>query len=229
MASPSQPVPSVHERLVASRALITSLPYIEAEYDTPELRSEANRLVRAEMATFTPPDYLGGFAPVDLGLSKIAQQEMERVERGDELSAVSMGRYRLPQPSAEQEDDESAWRSALDNAHAQLEHQHARILNLELAKKFGTNAWRAHVDALSSMQRTAERELGAKRRQCEELNVRRKTVQRQQGELITRLTRKRRELVGKNFALSQATAEVEREVKRLRTVASAKGIVFEQE
>ena len=220
MASSSEPVPSVHQRLVASRALITSLPYIEAEYDTQELRSEANRLVRAEMDTFTPPDYLGGIAEVDLGLSKLVQQEIERIERGEELPSISMDRYRLPQPSTEQQGSETAWRSALDNAHAQLEHQHSRILNLELAKKFGTNAWRAHVNTLSSMQRTAERELSAKRRQCEELNVRRKTVQRQQGELITRLTRKRRELVGKNFALNRAIAEVEREVKRLRTVVS---------
>ena len=33
----------------------------------------------------------------------------------------------------------------------------------------------------------------------------------------------------RSHPLNQATAEVEREVKRLRTVASAKGIVFEQE
>ncbi len=61
------------------------------------------------------------------------------------MPALDMTRYRLDPPSQAQRNDLAAWRAAIDNAHAQLEHQYNRIQNLELMLKFGPNTWRAQV------------------------------------------------------------------------------------
>lgn len=53
------------------------------------------------------------------------------------MKPLDTSRYRLDTPAANKQNDHGAWRSCLDNAHAQLEHQYLRILNLELLLKYG--------------------------------------------------------------------------------------------
>eukprot|EP00937_MAST-01D_sp_MAST-1D-sp2_P002041 g2041.t1 len=222
--------PSVRDRLLASRAFITSLPYVDTEFEAPELRAEAERLVRAEMRTFEPPDYLHGAGAdeLDFSSSLFLQHEYDRVARGEAMPQLDTERYRLPRPSADDE-DAGGWRAALCNAHAQLQHQHTRLLNLELFKKFGTNAWRAHINALVPAQRCAQRDLAAVQAQCEALNARRKAVQERHGAQLRRLAGKRAHMLDKNMALAHATDELEREVKRLRAAATSRGINVEIE
>jgi pre-mRNA-splicing factor SPF27 len=53
------------------------------------------------------------------------------------MAPLDTSRYRLDPPGPTKRNDFNAWKSALDNAHAQLEHQYLRILNLELLLKYG--------------------------------------------------------------------------------------------
>ena len=46
-------------------------------------------------------------------------------------------RYRLDAPPASRRHDLAAWKTSVDNAHSQLEHQYLRIINLELMLKYG--------------------------------------------------------------------------------------------
>ena len=52
--------------------------------------------------------------------------EMERIAQRQPMEMLSMRRYELPQPSAAQKNDVSAWQEAVDNSMAQLEHQAGR-------------------------------------------------------------------------------------------------------
>jgi len=53
------------------------------------------------------------------------------------MKPLDTSRYRLDAPVASKQNDYGAWRSAVDNANAQLEHQYLRILNLDLLLKYG--------------------------------------------------------------------------------------------
>lgn len=53
------------------------------------------------------------------------------------MKPLDTSRYRLDPPPQNKQNDPNAWRGALDNAHAQLEHQYLRIMNLEMLLKYG--------------------------------------------------------------------------------------------
>jgi pre-mRNA-splicing factor SPF27 len=61
--------------------------------------------------------------------------------------------------------DPAAWRTALDNANAQLEHQLNRIANLELLLKFGPNTWRAQAALSAAAAKQLESQLADTRKQ----------------------------------------------------------------
>jgi pre-mRNA-splicing factor SPF27 len=61
------------------------------------------------------------------------------------MPPLDVTRYQLAAPGPDKAHDPAAWRAAVDNAQAQLEHQHNRVQNLELMLKYGPNTWRAQV------------------------------------------------------------------------------------
>ena len=99
-------------------------------------------------------------------------------------------------------------------------------MNLELLKTFGVRAWRSHAEAQAQLAAAAEARRSAAQSAAEELNVRRRTVQERHADKIARLGRKRHELVYTNARLENAAEELEREVKRLRAAAQAKGVAL---
>lgn len=56
----------------------------------------------------------------------ILETEYARVEAGEKMASMDTKRYNLDAPPAAKRNDYAAWRSALDNAHSQLEHQYNR-------------------------------------------------------------------------------------------------------
>ena len=56
----------------------------------------------------------------------VLKAELERVRSGLPMAGLDIARYRLDEPSLSKRNDMAAWRSALDNAHSQLEHQYNR-------------------------------------------------------------------------------------------------------
>lgn len=49
--------------------------------------------------------------------------EFERIAAQQPMAQMDMRRFELPEPRLQQREDVDAWRSAADNAAAQLEHQ----------------------------------------------------------------------------------------------------------
>ena len=273
MASTSSPPPpTVAERLVACRSLLTSLPYVDDDLlSVPDVQQRVEALIREEMGRFSPPDYLaaphpsaaatqglerragtagssgaagaaGGAAGAAEeaagagaaeagsgkrpgGVSVFLAAELERIAAGRGMAGLDQERYRLPRPAeGAQQADAGAWRGALRNAQAQLQHQDTRLVNLELMKTFGVRAWRAHGEAQAQLTAAAEARRDAARAAAEGLNVRRRTVQERHADKLVRLGRKRHELVYTNARLEVATAALEGEVKRLRSAATARGV-----
>ena len=114
------------------------------------MQGVVQQLIREEMRRFTPPNYLESHPTLsksyelNFAKSSFLQHELERVAKGKAIQELDVSRYKLERPSGTQDSDVEAWKAARDNAQAQLEHQHTRIMNLELMSKYGTNAWRQH-------------------------------------------------------------------------------------
>ncbi len=56
----------------------------------------------------------------------LLKEEYARVRAGQPKPEMDTTRYRLDPPPLNRRNDISAWRSALENAHSQLEHQYNR-------------------------------------------------------------------------------------------------------
>lgn len=73
---------------------------------------------------------------------------MKRVERKEKLNAIDTKRFLLlaPGPDASEED----WKAALDNAHAQLEHQRIRYVYVSISLRVGCYRflWLKHTPSL---------------------------------------------------------------------------------
>ena len=76
-----------------------------------------------------PGDYLGELPPLPdtrFAGDPLLEQELARVAAGEGMRAMDTARYSLDPPPPTKRNDYASWRSALDNAYAQLEHQYNR-------------------------------------------------------------------------------------------------------
>jgi pre-mRNA-splicing factor SPF27 len=81
------------------------------------------------------------------------------------MPPLDVTRFRLDPPPQQKRGDPAAWRAALDNANAQLEHQLNRIANLELLLKYGPNTWRAQAQLSGAAVKQLEAQLTETRKQ----------------------------------------------------------------
>lgn len=146
---------------------------------------------------------------------ELLEAELRRAAAGTPLAALDLQRYNLNPPPASQRGDPAAWQAALDNAHAQLEHQRNRLLNLELLLKFGPNSWRAHNEALASHVMRVQGQAAEAAAAVEDLNRERKLQQTAAGRELRALEAEYLSLVAKNVELQGAVERAEAEVAAL--------------
>ncbi|KAJ2470366.1 hypothetical protein EV174_006123, partial [Coemansia sp. RSA 2320] len=138
---------------------IDSLPYIDKEYDSPEVREKVLSLIQEEMGRMPPPP-----VPRSAALFKnneLLRKEYERVKLGRPLPQFDIERYKLETPKEADSGNVEVWKRASDNAASQLEHQSIRLANLELLQHFGANAWKLNnyqkEQLLSSVEKATSR------------------------------------------------------------------------
>jgi pre-mRNA-splicing factor SPF27 len=151
-----------------------------------------------------------------LGGHPLLQTEAERVARGEAMAPLDVARYAMQPPPVNKRNDWAAWRGALDNAEAQLEHQQLRLCNLELMAKFGPNVWRAHNMQLDVLIKQFGEELAAVRAETDQVNKERKLQQLQASEEMARVEREWYELIQKNLEIEAACRAEEKRVEGLR-------------
>ena len=147
---------SAHEPQATAPAFFDSLPYYDNDLELyPILRER----VQHELAMETQKvqqgqgDRLHPLVPADIELFKVnskpfsnrfcisessqdrpvLSEELARVEARKPLNAIDTTRYALPVPSENATEED--WRSALDNARAQLEHQRIRYARSQLLRR----------------------------------------------------------------------------------------------
>lgn len=131
-------------------------------------------------------------------------------------AALDLSRYKLDAPappaSAGVDAQIAAWRSAVDNAQAQLEHQSNRSVNLELLRKFGANAWKAHNEQLTAVRAALSDSLDAARLQVETINRKRKAEQVALGGDLELIENGFFALVGKNHEIEAACLRLQHQI-----------------
>ncbi|CAG8493886.1 8325_t:CDS:2, partial [Scutellospora calospora] len=209
----------IMEQIEHPEVIIDSLPYIDQEIDYEGMRAKVDKLVEQEMKkrpSHSKKDYASHF-PFNFELfkeSSILATEYQRVQQGKAMVEMDTSRYKLIEP--EDKEDEEAWKKAIDNSNAQLQHQNLRFFNLELLQKFGANAWKLHNFQLEHQLQQLQRLLEEYRQNILELNKQRKSSQVQAGSQIEALENKWTELIGQTLQLEVACASLESEIQQLK-------------
>ncbi|KAF8321825.1 breast carcinoma amplified sequence 2 [Clavulina sp. PMI_390] len=197
--------------------LLDSLPYYDNDIENAQLKSLVNEEIARELARMPKPSS-DARVPAEFELFKgndLLQAELARVASKQPLDVLDKTRYGLPEPAGPEALEEE-WREALNNGHAQMEHQLTRHTNLQLLNQYGKNAWMVHNHELESSVKLMEKDLEVLRNRVTEVNRDRKNSQLRTGKTLTELETRWTELVSTVLQLELANAALENEVESLR-------------
>jgi len=203
----------------------TALPYVDGQYNDPQMAKTVEALIQAEMRTFKPDrDYLEPWPAYEPNFDNhpLLQAEWMRVCDQQPMSKIDTSRYQLDPPPPDMQSDPAAWKRAVQNAQAQLEQQATRVSNLELLQQHGANLWRAHLHALDASSAHLKRADGALGEQLEAINRKRKSEQLAAGPRLQALERDWVGTVKKNLEIEAQCLKVEAENAVLLEAVEAK-------
>ncbi|KAI0252636.1 breast carcinoma amplified sequence 2 [Lactifluus subvellereus] len=196
--------------------LFDSLPYYDNDLEIHpilrekvqhELAVETQKIQQETLHPLVPP-------PLELFVNNpLLAAELGRVAARQPLAAIDTSRYQLTSSSTPSSHEE--WKSALDGAYVQLEHQRIRHNNLALLQQYGSNAWRIHNYLLETDTNKSEKLLEELKEQTTRLNRDRKKSQTRLGDQLTLLESRWTELISSILQIEMANVALEAEVARL--------------
>jgi len=228
-----------HPLLRDKAPLITSLAYVDADGfgQNAAVQAAVSELIEDEMnAMPDDTDYLAhrplpalrlldGGAGAGAGeRGALVAAELSRIAAARPLAPLDDARYKASAPAEESAAEPKAWEAALDNARAQLEHQRARLLNLELMTAYGDAAHAQHASDLGALCDSAAAAVRAAVKTNDSINLKRKAAQEAVVPTLRRHEGDAAALQAKNQSIEYACAQLERDVKRLRTAATEAGL-----
>jgi len=205
---------------MAGEVIVDALPYIDQGYDEPGVREAALAMVEEETRRYRPTkNYLEHLQSLNISTfeTEVMKHEFERMQNRLPMDVLSMKRYELPPPPPGKMNDLAAWNESVENSSAQLEHQATRICNLELMMDYGCEAWKGYLQVLVQMMSQAQKQLQNLRKQIQEVNWQRKSMQTQGGEKLRALEAQWVGLVSKNYEIEQACVHLEEEMYTMMT------------
>ncbi|KAF8887946.1 Pre-mRNA-splicing factor SPF27 [Gymnopilus junonius] len=195
--------------------IFDSLPYYDDDLQKyPHLKVKVEQELSREPKA---PQTLHPRVPPPVELfahDPILKAELERVAANKPFPQLDTLRYSLPTPSSTPGTDEE-WRAALDNAHAQLQHQRIRQQNLALLQTYGANAWRIQNYLLESTAKNIEKSLEELKDLTIQVNRERKNTQDRLGQQLTSLETRWTELISSVLQIEMANVALDAEVERL--------------
>ncbi|PWZ00573.1 hypothetical protein BCV70DRAFT_199845 [Testicularia cyperi] len=199
-----------------------ALPYYDRELDLqPGLRSRVDALIAAEQETMEPLGASSSRLPPAYEIfSKRPdlQAELERVASGAPPEpSLDSKRYGLPEPEGGASASIQDWQAAVDNSYSQLAHMDIRLKNIELMKKYGSNAWRLSNFQQEQDIRMLSENVDSIKAQTNEINRLRQTEQNQTGTRLATLEKRWQDLIARSLQLEVATITTQQTVDSLHT------------
>ena len=138
-------------RLVRDRDEIDALAYIDTLYQG-KLKADVDTLIRREMESFQPEDYLESLPLLNYSVPKLHPLQTEHYSVRDSIRLLCFVLMHLqaPPPPLNLRKNVKAWREAIANAETQLAHQTARSINLDLMNEHQAKAWVAYNSQLKA-------------------------------------------------------------------------------
>lgn len=112
------------------------------------------------------------------------QNELKKLETGTAESGLDFSRYEMQQPVSSQMKDINAWNKTLDQAAAQVTHQSIRKMNLEISERNASEEWKKYCNVLDSIKRKYSNKLSEVKKEIQNTNWKRKTLQEEAGKEI---------------------------------------------
>ena len=199
-----------------------ALPYFDRDLELqPGLRSRVDALVAEEQARMAPIDLTTSSrlppAYELFGSRPDLRAELERVASGQPSShTLDSQRYTLPAPEGGDGAPLEAWQTAVDSAHAQLGHMDVRLKNVELMKKYGSNAWRLSNFQQEQDIRLLSEQVDAIKGETNEINRLRQKDQTEAGSKLATLEKRWTELISRGLQLEVANITTQSEIDALR-------------
>lgn len=199
-----------------------ALPYFDRDLELqPGLRSRVDALIAEEQASMTPIDPSSStrlppvYTPFSTRPDLLA--ELECVSSGQPSThTLDTQRYTLPSPSSGESASLDEWQAAVDSAHAQLGHMDVRLKNVELLKKYGSNAWRLSNFQQEQDIRLLTEQLDVIKADTNEVNRLRQKDQLEVGAKLATLEKRWTDLISRGLQLEVANITTRQEVDRLR-------------
>ncbi|KAJ1029643.1 hypothetical protein NDA13_002886 [Ustilago tritici] len=199
-----------------------ALSYFDRDLELqPGLRSRVDALVAEEQASMAPidPTTSSRLPPAYelFGSRPDLRAELERVASGQPSShTLDSQRYTLPAPEGGNGAPLEAWQTAVDSAHAQLGHMDVRLKNVELMKKYGSNAWRLSNFQQEQDIRLLSEQVDAIKGETNEINRLRQKDQTEAGSKLATLEKRWTELISRGLQLEVANITTQSEIDALR-------------
>jgi hypothetical protein len=177
------------------------LTLLDDTLDAPGMREVVNALLMAEMEAMAArgeadeASFVARLPPLPpLSSSALVSSELQRVARGERLSVISAVGYALPPPpSGAAADDPAAWEAAARGARLAYEAQGFHALNLEMAARFGSDAWHAAVMQAASITSATRGEVAALTAALTETTAARRAVQLDAGARLGEIAKRARQ------------------------------------
>ncbi|KAJ1027383.1 hypothetical protein NDA18_003389 [Ustilago nuda] len=199
-----------------------ALPYFDRDLELqPGLRSRVDALVAEEQASMAPidPTTSSRLPPAYelFGSRPDLRAELERVASGQPSShTLDSQRYTLPAPEGGDGAPLEAWQTAVDSAHAQLGQMDVRLKNVELMKKYGSNAWRLSNFQQEQDIRLLSEQVDAIKGETNEINRLRQKDQTEAGSKLATLEKRWTEHISRGLQLEVANITTQSEIDVLR-------------
>jgi hypothetical protein len=199
-----------------------SLPYIDKEYDHPIVQNAVLELIQEEMNIMSKEpkkDYLLHL-PLPINLinnqpymnSTILQKEYDRKINNISMSKVDITRYDVQPPVDVLEKDVQAWRSSINNAKSQLEHQLNRSMNLELADKNITPMWLEYNSSLEGLDNNINLKTTILKRKIDLINSTRKIEQETSFNELEKMKKRRDLSIKKQWQIKSVCDRIENDL-----------------
>ena len=120
------------------------------------------------------------------------------------MEKLDLSRYVVSEPTGEAAGDIEAWKAAIANVKAQIEHQRVRQENAELLKEYGPAQLKAYTGHLEGVQEVETLRRDELKRKIEEINKTRKTEQLETGARLAGLEQKWKQQVFENRQIEAA-------------------------
>ena len=138
--------------------------------------------------------------------------EFNRIRAG--IAPVKFSTRRVKVAAPEKETDVTGWEAALAGAEAEHGYLRGRLLQLQLQKKYGKDAWVAHNDLVAHNAAFVERELEETRIEVNEVNLARKREHGAAGKRLDRLEARYHSLKNDAEAVAKEVERIKRQKKQ---------------